>query len=90
MGIHMLACMRTTLVLDDRLVRDAKRRAASRGMTLSGLVNEALQTVLAEPSATVTPIFEMITYGRGSPAVHREPAEMAAAQEEADRRALRG
>ncbi|MFN8520926.1 MAG: type II toxin-antitoxin system VapB family antitoxin [Chloroflexota bacterium] len=55
--------MRTTLVLDDRLVREAKRRAADTGSTLSDVVNDALREALRPaPEATVPP-FRMITYG---------------------------
>lgn len=42
--------MRTTLNLDDRLLRGAKKLAAERGVTLTSIVEEALREVLAEPS----------------------------------------
>jgi hypothetical protein len=38
--------MRTTLVLNDALVTEAKRVAADRGMNLSAVVNEALGKAL--------------------------------------------
>lgn len=39
--------MRTTLRLDDDLLRDAKRRAIDRGVTLTQLVEDALRSELA-------------------------------------------
>jgi len=79
--IHMVICMRTTLVLEDALLRQAKRRATERNMTVSELVNEALRESLARPRATAPP-FSMVTYGRGSAKVHHEPADLDAALED--------
>ncbi|CAN5747287.1 hypothetical protein BH24ACT14_BH24ACT14_18090 [soil metagenome] len=42
--------MKTTLNLDDELLRRAKLRAAAKGTTLTALVEEGLRTVLVEPS----------------------------------------
>ena len=39
---------RTTVTIDDDLLREAKRRAAERGTTLSCVVTEGLRTVLGE------------------------------------------
>ena len=39
----MLFCMRTTLNLEDELMREAKSRAAERGETLTAFVEEALR-----------------------------------------------
>lgn len=39
--------MRTTLNLDDRLLRSAKKEAAERGVTLSSMIEEALRGALA-------------------------------------------
>lgn len=83
----MLISMRTTIVLDDGLAREAKRLAARRGITLSDLVGEALRAALAEPSRPA-PRFEMVTYGEGAARVHHEPKDFAAALEEDDRRSL--
>lgn len=58
----MIAGMRTTLVLDDRLVREAKRRAADTGSTLSEVVNDALREAL-RPTPKPSLPFRMITYG---------------------------
>jgi hypothetical protein len=46
----MLICMaRTTLDLDERLAREAKKAAAERGITLTRLIEEALREALAPP-----------------------------------------
>jgi hypothetical protein len=83
----MLILMRTTVVLDDGLAREAKRLAARRSITLSDLVAEALRAALAEPSRPA-PRFEMVTYGEGAAPLHHEPKDFAAAIEEDDRRSL--
>jgi metal-responsive CopG/Arc/MetJ family transcriptional regulator len=80
----MLIDVRTTVVLEDQLAREAKRLAARRGISLSELVSEALRAALAEPVGPV-PRFEMVTYGEGAPAAHHEPRDFAAALEEDDR-----
>lgn len=38
----MLSCMRTTLDINDRLMAEAKRLAARRGLSFKALVEEAL------------------------------------------------
>ena len=38
--------MKTTLNLDDALIREAKRRAAEEGTTLTALIERALRTLL--------------------------------------------
>ena len=40
--------MRTTVNLDDELLRRAKERAARQGRTLSEVVSDALRVLLAE------------------------------------------
>jgi hypothetical protein len=42
----MLVCMRTTLNIDDALMHAAKREAAARGITLTKVIEEALQAKL--------------------------------------------
>lgn len=39
----MLFCMRTTLNLEDDLMRQTKQRAIERGLTLTALIEEALR-----------------------------------------------
>lgn len=63
--------MRTTLNLDDRLMRDLKRRAAETGRTMTDLMEEALREHLARASAPLADRdFRWTTVrGRGRPAV---------------------
>ncbi|MFZ5472282.1 MAG: CopG family transcriptional regulator [Myxococcota bacterium] len=42
--------MRTTIRLDDHLLRSAKKAAAERGVTLTSLIEDALREVLARQS----------------------------------------
>jgi hypothetical protein len=84
----MLACMRTTLVLDDSLLRQAKRRAADRNMTVSQVVNEALRESLRRPAGKAPP-FSMITYGKPARRVRLEPADVSTPLEDQDLQSLR-
>lgn len=43
----MLFCMRTTLNLDDQLMRQAKEEAARSGRTLTSVVEDALREALS-------------------------------------------
>jgi len=43
----MLICMRTTLNLDDGLMKAVKRRAADTGRTMTDIVEESLRSALA-------------------------------------------
>jgi hypothetical protein len=72
--------MRTTLVLDDDVLRKARKRASEAGLTLSELVNLALRDKLAAPDAE-PPRFEMITYGQQKPPQAHEPEDFAKALE---------
>lgn len=67
----MLTRMRTTLVIDDAILRKAKRAAAASGCTLSELVNQALSAALAKRREP-RPEFEMVVYG-GPPTATHEP-----------------
>jgi len=84
----MITCMRTTLILDEALVRRAKRRAVERDQTLSDVVNAALREALREPHVAAVP-FSMVTFGRPERRVSHEPADFAAAAEDQDREGLR-
>jgi hypothetical protein len=58
----MLRCMRTTVRLDDELLRDAKAAAAASGRTLTAVIEDALREVLARRAAGAErvklPVFE--------------------------------
>jgi hypothetical protein len=47
-SLHMLLCVRTTIDLNDELMRKAKRRAADEGLTLRELFERALRAHLDE------------------------------------------
>ena len=83
----MLIHVRTTLVIEDRLFREAKRRAASRGITLSQLVSEALRAALDRTSSPARE-YAMVTYGTAGAGEGHEPADLAAALEDEDRARL--
>jgi len=80
--------MRTTLILDDELLHEAKKRAADAGLSLSELVNRALRDTLGAPEPEAPP-FEMITYGQAGPTVRHEPGELAEELELEDAASLR-
>ena len=84
----MLTCMRTTLVLDDALLRQARQRAAERNVTISDVVNEALRDAFGRPMPAARP-FSMITYGQASRRLRHEPADFATELEGEDRDRLR-
>ena len=91
--IRMLARMRTTLVLDDALLRRAKIAAARSGSTLSKLVERALRDALREDTRPVEEPFVFPTYG-ASPTSRRAradhlPVDFHAALEEDDRATVR-
>jgi len=64
-------CMRTTLNLDDRLIREAKKRAAEMGETLTDLIESALRAYL-KPGVTRRRAFRLkllVKKGRAIPGV---------------------
>ena len=84
----MITCMRTTLVLDDKLLTQAKKRAADRRTTVSEVVNDALRDSFARPEPPRRP-FRLITYGDPSKTRHLTPADMYAILEDQDLEGLR-
>ncbi|MHB8397787.1 MAG: type II toxin-antitoxin system VapB family antitoxin [Candidatus Limnocylindrales bacterium] len=84
----MITCMRTTLVLDDALLRQARRRAAERSLTVSDVVNEALRDAFGRPLPAAPP-FSMTTYGGAGRRVRHEPSDFAMELEDEDRSRLR-
>ncbi len=56
--------MRTTLTIDDRLLAEAKKRAADRHSSVSQVINEALARAFSpsgQPKSNRD--FQMLTYG---------------------------
>jgi hypothetical protein len=82
----MITRMRTTLVIDNDLLRRAKLRANERNQAVSDVVNTALREYLGRPAGG-SPPFSLITYGGSSKRVRHEPSDLHAAleQEEGDR-----
>ena len=76
----MLIRMRTTLIIDDELLRQARLRASEWNLTVSDVMNNALREYLARPVESGAP-FSRITYGRLNERVHHEPADFDAALE---------
>jgi hypothetical protein len=84
----MLIHMRTTLIIDDDLLRKAKLRAAEWNLSVSDVVNNALRECLGRSVRSAAP-FSLVTYGRSSQRVHREPADFDASLEQEDHDRLR-
>lgn len=60
--------MRTTISLDDRLGRLAKRRAAAEGLSLSAYIARLLESALtANEARAATPPFRLVTVAGGGP-----------------------
>jgi len=59
--------MRTTISLDERLLRAAKRLAAQRGATLSEVIADALRAQLAAKPARGERAFELVVFNGGGP-----------------------
>lgn len=56
----MFLCMRTTIDIDERVFRAFKKRAAQRGTTFAGEIEEALQAdLLARKSTQKAEPFEL-------------------------------
>ena len=62
----MLWRMRTTIRFDDQLLIQAKKVAAERGTTLTGLLEDALRETLARTKRPPRPAkLRLTTFGRG-------------------------
>ena len=73
----MLHPMRTTLVIDDAVLRRAKMRAARAGTTLSAVVEDALREALREQPAPAQTPFVFPTYGPPPPRRGQKRARVA-------------
>lgn len=61
----MFRCMRTTIRLDDGLLMAAKGYAASVGLTLTALIEEALRQRLAQARGSEREHVRLLTTGVG-------------------------
>ena len=52
--MHMHFCMRTTLNLDDELMRTVKRRAAETGRTVTSMIETALRDLIRREERPVS------------------------------------
>jgi hypothetical protein len=80
----MYVFMRTTLILDDLLFREAKQKAAANGTTLSDLMNSALRRFLFASQNTrqvAAEKFSMPVFGE-SVSLHQTAADLAALRDE--------
>jgi hypothetical protein len=59
--------MRTTVSIDDEVLRIAKRRAADEGRTLGDLITESLRERLARRPPTSRTRYSVVTAGEGGP-----------------------
>ena len=57
--------MRTTISIDDDVIRAAKLRAAAEGKTLGQLVSEALRERVARRPQRGRDRYEVVTFGKG-------------------------
>ncbi|MGH8900115.1 MAG: ribbon-helix-helix protein, CopG family [Egibacteraceae bacterium] len=57
--------MRTTIRLDDHLLRAVKEYAAARGVTLTSVIEDAVREVLARREQQHAAPFRLITFGEG-------------------------
>lgn len=76
--------MRTTLIIEDPLFREAKQKAAATGTTMSELMNSALRRFLFAPAGNSrgkTERFSMPVFG-DLEKMHQSPAQLADLRDE--------
>jgi Arc/MetJ family transcription regulator len=83
--------MRTTLIINDELLKAAKHRAAERKCSVSAIVNEALRTTLGEKrSGGDAPQFQMPKYRGTGDVIDTPPAAFDALVSQDELETLRG
>lgn len=87
--IYMLIDMRTTVVIEDGLLRQAKLRAAELDTTLSAVISQALRESLRQGKRAAPGPFEMPAHGDPKRRVRHEPADFARLLETEDAAGLR-
>lgn len=82
--------MRTTVIIDDEILQQARRHAAEKGISVSEVVNRALREAFSR-SARIEPVptFRMVTFGRRKGRVDHRPKDFARALEAEDEATLR-
>jgi Ribbon-helix-helix protein, copG family len=64
----MLLCMRTTLQIDDQLMKAAKKAAAESGRTLTSIIEDALRLALFNgKNGTESKPFRLPVFSMGPP-----------------------
>ncbi len=79
--------MKTTINLDDDLMRAVREHARRRGVTLTTVISDALRRTLADPTPTTFRLELPVTHGRRMPGVDID--SNAALEEYLDRGAQR-
>lgn len=71
MAVIMVLAVKTTLIIEDKILKKAKEQAAIRDTTVSELVNRSLRAYLhaAPSSASPARVFAMPVFGRTAPRV---------------------
>lgn len=85
----MLISVRTTVVIEDSLLRQAKRRAAALDTTLSEVISQALRESLRPRPRQDDGKLVLPTYGSPRKPVRHEPGELARLLEGEDLESLR-
>lgn len=81
--------MRTTITIDNNILEALKRRAFQRNLTVSLLIQEAVQSYLAQQDSEPeqeTP-FELVTYGAGGrfPDINLDKTSLLLAQDDQEK-----
>ncbi|MBI2375913.1 MAG: hypothetical protein HYV07_18110 [Deltaproteobacteria bacterium] len=72
--------MRTTIVLDDALFKQAKKQAAEAGLSLSALVERSLRDSLSRDSKrSENGAYRVVTFGDPANPVDHDPADFSSA-----------
>lgn len=68
--------MRTSLILNDEVLAEAKKRAADRQCSLSALVNDALRRILQTKSDSPGPAFILPTFSGEQPVTEHSRSDL--------------
>ena len=82
----MHLCMRTTLDIEDGLLRRARRKAAHEGQTLTAVIEEALRALLPRPARRGRPFRLRWVTRRGTRPPELDVADRAALYDRLDGR----